>query len=55
MGPLVTGVAIQLLGGVPGFAETRGYIALFAVTSVALLISLPVLRRAGLPPGHAGP
>jgi MFS family permease len=54
MGPLVTGVAIQLLGGVPGFTETRGYIALFAVTSVALLISIPVLRRAGLPPGHAG-
>lgn len=44
LGPLVTGIAVELLDGVPFFARTEGYIALFGITSLALLLSIPFLR-----------
>lgn len=44
LGPLITGIAIELLQGVPFFARTEGYIALFAITSAALLLSVPFVR-----------
>lgn len=45
LGPVVTGLTIELLKGVPFFADTQGYIALFGVTSAALFVSLVALRR----------
>ncbi|MGI8439244.1 MAG: MFS transporter [Thermoleophilaceae bacterium] len=42
LGPLVTGGAIQLLQ--PVLPATKGYSALFAVTSAAILLSYPLVR-----------
>lgn len=44
LGPLVTGLAIDLLG--PWLEDTQGYAAMFLVASVATLLSIPFLRRA---------
>lgn len=44
LGPLAAGVAIASLDGV--FEATDGYASLFAVASLALLASVPALRRA---------
>lgn len=46
-GPLVAGIAIQVLQGVPvlTFSDTEGYAAMFGVTGLFLLASIPVLRR----------
>ncbi len=43
LGPLVTGIAIDASGGLlPG---TNGYAAMFPVAALAILLSIPVLRR----------
>lgn len=46
-GPLLAGFAIEVLAGVPVLAldDTRGYAAVFLVTSGLLFTSIPVLRR----------
>lgn len=46
-GPLLAGLAVELLAGAPVLAldDTRGYAAVFGVTSVLLLASTPVLHR----------
>ncbi len=44
LGPLVAGVAIELMQ--PVFPSTRGYVTLFGVASLAILASIPLLRRA---------
>lgn len=46
-GPLLAGLAIELLAGVPvlAFDQTSGYAAVFAVTSLLLFASIPVLGR----------
>ncbi len=43
LGPLLAGVAIDLLGGL--FAGTHGYAAMWIVSSGAVLASIPVLGR----------
>jgi MFS family permease len=43
LGPLLAGLAIQLLSG--QFTSTRGYGAMWIVTSAAVLASIPVLVR----------
>lgn len=43
LGPLLGGVAIETLKG--AFGSTQGYAAVWIVTSVSLLLSIPVLRR----------
>lgn len=49
-GPLLAGLAIELLADVPALAfdDTRGYAAVFGVASVLLFASIPVLHRIGL-------
>lgn len=49
VGPLLGGLAIELLADVPLLAlgDTRGYAAVFGVTSALLLASIPVLHRLG--------
>jgi MFS family permease len=44
LGPLVTGVVVETLQAVGLFQRTEGYIALFAVASAGLFLSLPFLR-----------
>jgi len=43
LGPLLAGVAIQLLG--PLFPGTHGYAAMWIVSSGAILLSIPILGR----------
>ncbi len=43
LGPLLAGVAIELLG--PRFASTHGYAAMWIVSAGAILASIPVLTR----------
>jgi MFS family permease len=45
LGPLLAGVAIQLLKG--PFASTHGYAAMWLVTSGSILLSVPALGRLG--------
>jgi MFS family permease len=45
LGPVVTGVVIELLQ--PVLPATEGYVALFGVTSAAILLSYPLVRRLG--------
>jgi MFS family permease len=45
LGPLLAGVAIQLLGS--GFSSTHGYAAMWIVTSAAILLSIPILALLG--------
>jgi MFS family permease len=44
LGPLLTGVAIEVLR--PWLEGTQGYSAMFLVSSVAMLLSIPLLRAA---------
>jgi MFS family permease len=43
LGPLLAGLAVQLLGG--EFASTHGYAAVWIVVAGAILLSIPVLGR----------
>jgi MFS family permease len=45
LGPLLAGVAIDLLGSV--FASTHGYGAMWIVSAGAILVSIPVLAGLG--------
>lgn len=56
VGPLLGGLAIELLADTPLLAldDTRGYAAVFGVTSLLLLASIPVLRRLGRGSGERG-
>jgi len=51
LGPLLAGYAVELFRGIPVlvFARTSGYSAVFALTSVVLLASIPVLRSLKAP------
>jgi MFS family permease len=51
LGPLLAGVAIQLLKGT--LASTQGYAAMWLVCSLAILASIPFLRRLRRARGHA--
>lgn len=44
LGPILAGVAVETMK--PIFASTQGYAAMFLVASVAVLISIPLARRA---------
>ncbi|HEX2298134.1 MAG TPA: hypothetical protein VHH34_06400, partial [Pseudonocardiaceae bacterium] len=46
-GPLLAGLAVEAMASVGAltFDDTRGYSAIFAVTAVLLLASIPALRR----------
>lgn len=43
LGPLLAGLAVQLLGG--EFSSTHGYAAVWIVVAAAILLSIPVLAR----------
>lgn len=50
MGPLLAGLAAEFLGKIDdvpvvSFAETNGYSAIFGVSMLLLLVSIPLLRR----------
>lgn len=50
MGPLLAGLAAEYLGKIEGlpvlsFAETKGYSAIFGVSMLLLVVSIPLLRR----------
>ena len=44
LGPILAGVAVETLR--PVFGSTQGYAAMFLVASAAVLISVPLARRA---------
>lgn len=44
LGPILAGVAVETLR--PAFSSTEGYAAMFLVASVAVVISVPLARRA---------
>ena len=44
LGPILAGVAVQTMR--PIFSSTDGYAAMFLVASAAVLISIPLARRA---------
>jgi len=54
LGPLVTGVAIELLA--PVLADTQGYVVLFPVCALAVTATIPILLRAPRrTPEHVAP
>lgn len=56
-GPLLAGLAAEFLAGVDvpllSFGETNGYSAIFAVSMLLLLASIPLLRRVSTDADHA--